>query len=337
MRPITNPPNPFESQYREFLEPAPWASVEIYEDAARQILSRNDSPDLSFRWSVNPYRGCFHACAYCYARPTHEYWGFGAGTDFDTKLIMKPNAAALLRQAFVERSWRGEVVVFSGNTDCYQPLEATYRLTRACLEVCAEFRNPVAIITKSALVLRDLDILRELHRHAWLRVYVSIPFLDTVTARRIEPGAPSPDKRFRTLRALSGEGLRTGVSLAPIIPGLNEHDIPRLVRRAKASGATDAFMSLIRLPGNTEATFAERLQEAFPDRADKVFRGIRRAREGPLSTSRFFERHKGRDAAWDTSRRLFEIACRIAGLAPSESAPIPSTFQRPTPDQLALF
>jgi DNA repair photolyase len=203
VRPIKNPPNPFESQHRELLEPAPHATVQVFTDASHEILSRNESPDLDFRWSVNPYRGCFHACAYCYARPTHEYWGLGAGTDFDSKLIVKPEAPALLRRAFLRPSWRGEMVVFSGNTDCYQPVEATYGLTRACLEVCAEFQNPVAIITKSALILRDVDLLQKLHRVARMRIYLSIPFADQETARKIEPHVPSPAKRFDTLRALS--------------------------------------------------------------------------------------------------------------------------------------
>ena len=190
MQSISNPPNPFESQHRELLEPAPYARVELFEDATREILSRNESPDLPFRWSVNPYRGCFHACAYCYARSSHEYWGFGAGTDFESKLIVKPNAADLLRKAFLKPSWKGELIVFSGNTDCYQPLEATYGLTRACLEVCAEFRNPVRIITKSALIARDLDVLTRLHEQASLRVLFSIPFSDTKTARKVEPHVP---------------------------------------------------------------------------------------------------------------------------------------------------
>ena len=189
MRTISNPPNPFDSQHRELLEPAPVAKLMVYEDETREILSRNDSPDLPFRWSVNPYRGCFHACAYCYARPSHEYWGFGAGTDFDTKIIVKEDAPRLLRRAFEKPSWCGELIVFSGNTDCYQPVEASYGLTRGCLEVCADYRNPVGIITKGALVLRDLDLLRRLHREAWVRVYFSIPFTSNDMARKVEPHA----------------------------------------------------------------------------------------------------------------------------------------------------
>ena len=158
MRQIANPPNPFESRHRELLEPPASPKLMVYTDETREILSRNDSPDLPFRWSVNPYRGCFHACAYCYARPSHEYWGFGAGTDFESKIVVKEDAPRLLRQQFEKASWPGELIVFSGNTDCYQPIEAEYGLTRACLQVCADYRNPVGIITKGALVLRDLDV-----------------------------------------------------------------------------------------------------------------------------------------------------------------------------------
>src|SRR5690349_6796628 len=203
MRSVSNPPNPFESRHRDLLEPAPAARLEMYEDASREILSRNDSPDLSFRWSVNPYRGCFHACAYCYARASHEYWGFGAGTDFESKLMVKPNAPALLRKAFLKPSSKGEFILFSGNTDCYQPLEATYGLTRACLEVCAEFRNPVGIITKSPLVTKDLDLFVTLHEKASIRVLFSIPFSDAGTARKVEPHVPSPEKRFAAMKMLS--------------------------------------------------------------------------------------------------------------------------------------
>ncbi len=162
MRTVGNPPNPFESEHRELLEPPPQVRLTVLEDETRDILSHNESPDLPFRWSLNPYRGCFHACAYCYARPSHQYWGLGAGTDFDSKIIVKHEAPALLRRAFLKPSWQGELLVFSGNTDCYQPLEASLGLTRGCLEVCAEFRNPVGIITKASLVVRDLDVLRRL-------------------------------------------------------------------------------------------------------------------------------------------------------------------------------
>ena len=215
MRKVMNPPNPFESLHRDFLEPAPHVALQMFEDSPRDILSRNDSPDLPFRWSLNPYRGCFHACAYCYARPTHEYWGFGAGTDFESKIIVKREAATLLRRTFEKPSWKGELILFSGNTDCYQPLEASLELTRACLEVCAEYRNPVGIITKGLLVLRDVDLLRRLQQEASVHVYFSIPFSDDEVARKVEPHAPSSRKRFEAMATLAQAGIPTGISLSP--------------------------------------------------------------------------------------------------------------------------
>src|SRR6266511_4068278 len=215
MRPVklvSNPPNPFESQYREFLEPPPSVKVQIYEDDTRSILSHNDSPDVGFAWSVNPYRGCFHACAYCYARPSHEYLGFGAGTDFDRKITVKPEAPRLLRDAFERPSWKGELIVFSGVTDCYQPLEASYRLTRGCLEVCAEYRNPVGIITKSPLIERDLDVLQALAKVADVGVTVSIPLWDREHAHAVEPHVASPQRRMQIIERLAAAGLDVGVN-----------------------------------------------------------------------------------------------------------------------------
>ncbi|MFZ1804705.1 MAG: radical SAM protein, partial [Nitrospira sp.] len=258
MRQISNPPNPFESQHRDLLEPAGTATLTLYADESREILSRNESPDLPFRWSVNPYRGCFHGCAYCYARPSHEYWGFGAGTDFESKLVVKEDAPQLLRRAFEKPSWHGELIVFSGNTDCYQPLEAEYGLTRACLEVCADYRNPVGIITKGALILRDLDVLVRVQRDAWVMVYFSIPFSSDEMARKVEPHAPSITKRFSAMKALSDAGIPTGISVAPVIPGLNDDDIPELLDRAYGAGARTATYSLLRLSGSLEPVFLDR-------------------------------------------------------------------------------
>ena len=282
MKPVANPPNPFLSENRELLEPAPAAAVQVLEEDGKSILSRNDSPDLPFRWSVNPYRGCFHACAYCYARTTHEYWGFGAGTDFETKLVAKPHAADRLWAAFLKPSWKGELVVFSGNTDCYQPLEATYKTTRSCLQVCAEFGNPVGIITKSSLILRDLDVLLELKEKAWIRVYFSIPFSDDDTGRKVETQAPSISKRFETMRQLSESGISTAISIAPIIPGLNEHDIPKLLHMARQAGAIEATYILLRLNGNVEDVFLERMKQHFPDRISKIIHHLREMRKGKV-------------------------------------------------------
>ncbi len=328
---VWNPPNPYLSAHRQFLEdePPPETRVEVYEDHSQSILSRNDSPDLSFRWSVNPYRGCAHACIYCYARPTHEYLGLGAGTDFETKLVVKPQAPELLRRAFLRRSWKGELVVFSGVTDCYQPLEAGWRLTRGCLEVCAEFRNPVGIITKSALVQRDIDVLQRLHREASVSVHVSIPFLDERVARLVESGAPSIARRFETVQALAAAGIPVGVGVSPLIPGLNDADIPGILRRAKACGATQAFLTLLRLPGSVREVFLHRLQERLPMRAGRVEGRLRWTRDGELSDSRFGHRHSGSGIYWETIEQMWEVWTQRLGFNRGCDPDVPSTFVRP--------
>jgi DNA repair photolyase len=309
----------------------------MFEDASREILSRNDSPDLSFRWSVNPYRGCFHACAYCYARPTHEYWGFGAGTDFESKIVVKRQAAALLRQAFQRPSWKGELIVFSGNTDCYQPMEASLELTRACLEVCAEHRNPVAIITKGILVQRDLDVLTRLQEQAWVRVYFSIPFADDDVARRVEPQAPSSHKRFEAMACLSKAGISTGISISPIIPGLNDEDLPELLQRARQAGATEAMSTLLRLAKSVESVFLERMSAAFPERFAKMTHRIREVRGGAMTDGAFFSRHHGDGPYWAMIERLFRLAKRKEGFVDFDDEAVPQTFRRPGSEQTRLF
>jgi DNA repair photolyase len=332
---VANPPNRFESTQREALEPSSRVEIQLFEDDTHQILSRNDSPDLPFRWSLNPYRGCFHACAYCYARPSHEYWGFGAGTDFESKIVLKRRAADLLKQAFEKRSWDGELIVFSGNTDCYQPLESTLGLTRACLEICAAYRNPVGIITKGALPVRDIEVFKQLQEQAWIRVYFSIAFADDETARLVEPQAPTVSKRFETMRILSEAGIPTGISVAPIIPGLNEEAIPELLARAKSAGATSATCSLLRLPGHVGTVFLDRMREAFPDRISKIIHRLQEVRGGQLSEGGFFSRHHGNGTYWRCVEQLFDVGRRRAGFV-EEDRPVPRTFRRPTAQQ-SLF
>ena len=332
MRRVDNPPNPFAAIEREWLDEPPPAELEVFEDSSQEILSANTSPDLPFRWSVNPYRGCTHACAYCYARPTHEYLGFGAGTDFDTKIVVKPRAPELLRASFLRPSWRGELVVFSGNTDCYQPLESTWRLTRRCLEVCNEFRNPVGVITKSPLVERDLDLLLELHRHASVRVFASIPFADDAIGRAIEPRVAPVSRRFETLRRLAAAGIPTGVSVAPLIPGLNDADIPRILERAREAGALYAQCVLLRLPGSVRDVFLSRLRAALPERAARVENRIRDVRAGKLDDSRFFARQRGAGIYWDMIERQWELHTRRLGFSARRNGEFDNqttTFQRP--------
>ncbi len=337
---ISNPPNPWASSHVEYLEEAPTAELEIFEEEAKSILSENDSPDVGFRWSVNPYRGCFHACAYCYARPTHQYLGFGAGTDFDRKIVVKTNAAALLRAALEKKSWRGERIVFSGDTDCYQPLEASYGITRACLEVCAEFRNPVGVITKSAVIRRDVDVLGRLAREARAQATVSIPFARDDMARKIEPGASAPARRFETLRMLSDAGVITTVAIAPIIPGLNDPDIPEILERAHAAGARRAFLIMLRLPGEVLPVFQERIAgELPPERVRKIEHAIQELRGGKMNESEFGSRFRGRGERWKAIEAMFELHCRRLGFFLDDERyddRAPTTFQRPT-RQLGLF
>jgi DNA repair photolyase len=328
-RPVSNPPNPWSTSSVEWLDGPPDARLEVYEEEATSILSENDSPDLPFRFSLNPYRGCFHACAYCYARRSHPYWGFGAGTDFERKIVVKTNAPEALRAAFLRRSWAGDAVVLSGNTDCYQPLEASYRLTRRCLEACAEFRNPVALITKGTLVRRDADVLATLAREAGASVHLSIPFASDEVARKMEPYVGSPSRRFETLRILSDAGIRTGISLAPTIPGLNDADVPELLLRARDAGARTAFHTMLRLPAEVRPVFEQRLAEAFPDRAKKVMGQVRDARGGRTNDAAFGRRMTGTGPRWRVIADLFETTCRRLGLNADDEAPAPSRFRRP--------
>lgn len=332
-RPVSNPKNPWSTTHVEWLEgaPPPDAKLEVFEEEAKSILSKNDSPDLPFRYSLNPYRGCYHGCAYCYARPTHQYLGFGAGTDFDRKIVVKTNAPELLRREFLRPAWSGDEVVFSGNTDCYQPLEASYELTRQCLSVCLEFKNPVAVITKGALVRRDIGLLAQLSQKARCHVALSIAFADDETSRRIEPYASPPSKRLETLRLLADAGVPVGVSLAPVIPGLNDGDIPELLGRARAAGATSAFLTLLRLNREVLPVFDERVRLALaPERVRRMEHALAELRGGKRSEGAFFARHVGAGERWKVIEQLFAAQCRRLGLnAEPEAGPPRSTFRRP--------
>jgi len=481
---VSNPPNPWASTHVEWLEEAPEAELEVFEEDAKSILAENDSPDLGFRFSLNPYRGCFHACAYClvgdtrilmadgrtralrdlavgdaivgtelqgkyrrcvetrvlahwstvkpayrivlregtelvasgdhrfltergwkhvtgaergaeqrphltvgdglvgkdadlpvrsieplgvempmfdittgtgdfiangvishncYARPSHQWLGFGAGTDFDRKIVVKVNAPEVLEATFKKPSWKGELILFSGDTDCYQPLEASYQLTRRCLEVCAEFRNPVSIITKSAVIRRDVDVIARLAREARAHVTLSIPFAHDDVARKIEPGASSPARRFDTLRMLSDAGISTGVNIAPVIPGLTDPDIPEILERARAAGARTAAMMLLRLPGEVLPVFQERIRDSLPiERVRKIEHAIVELRggSGKMNESAFGARGRGLGPRWRAIEALFDLHRRRLGFDLRgdewDDDERPSTFKRPT-KQLDLF
>ena len=338
--PIANPPNPWASTEVDWLGEPPDARLHVFEERAKSILSENDSPDVGMKWSVNPYRGCFHACAYCYARPSHQYLGFGAGTDFDRNLVVKVNAPELLREAMMKKGWRGESITFSGNTDCYQPLEAAYRITRRCLEVCLELRNPAHVITKGALVRRDVDLLVALTKEARVGVTMSIPFADDAMGRAIEPYASACSARFETMRILSEAGIPTSLNIAPVIPGLNDADVPELLERAKVAGARSAAVLPVRLAAEVLPVFMERLAAAFPTRVSKVTHGIQQIRGGKLNASGFGARMTGIGPRWDAIHSLFVAHCRRLGLRSWEAdegvgevAEEPSTFRRPQAQQ----
>ncbi|MGZ8845984.1 MAG: radical SAM protein [Pyrinomonadaceae bacterium] len=334
MRYVVNPPNPWLTHSVEWIGEPPAAKIEVFEETeTRTIISSNDSPDVAFDHSINCYRGCVHGCTYCFSRPTHEYLDFGAGTDFERKIVVKVNAPALLRRELMRPSWKGEHIVFSFTSDPYIPLEANYKLTRACLEVCAEFRNPVGIVTKSALIRRDIDVLQELSREASLGVYFSIPFDDYDIARALEPFAPSPNARFSAMKELADAGIQVGIGIAPTIPGLTT-DIPRLLKRARHCGATKAFINMLRLPGSVAPYFEQRLREKLPTKADRVLNRIRDARGGKLNSSVFGERMRGKGQYWQAQEKLFSIYAKRLGFnehrVGSDYHSEQNSFRRPT-------
>lgn len=325
-----NPPNPYLATRVEYLEEAPEQRLEIYEEEARSIVSHNQSDDLPFAHSVNPYRGCIHACAYCYARPTHQYLGFGAGTDFDRKIVVKRNAPQLLRAHFLKASWQGDAVMFSGVTDCYQPIEHRYRLTRQCLEVCAEFHNPVMIVTKGALVARDVDVLKTLSERAMTSVCFSLATTHEDTLKTLEPWASSAARRLDAMKTLSLAGVRTGVLVSPIIPGLTDSEVVRVLEAARDHGARDAFMTLLRLPGEVAEVFSARVTTAWPERGPKLLRLLTESRDGAVDQRRFGDRMKGEGPRWEITRQLFVNARERLGFErerPWHEAP--RTFRRP--------
>ena len=327
--PIANPPNPWASTEVEYLDEVPLSKVEIFEDASQSIIASNDSPDVGFAYSVNAYRGCNHACAYCFARPSHEYLSFGAGTDFDTKIVVKRQAAALLRKAFEKPSWKGDLLMFSGVTDCYQPLEASLQLTRACLEVCLEYRNPVALITKSPLIERDLDLLLRLNEEASVSVAISIPIWEQGLARAIEPGVATPKRRIQTIERLAKAGLKVGVMVAPIIPGVSDEGMAEVLEAAREAGATGAGYVLLRLPGSVKEVFESRIRAALPLRAEKIMHRIRETRNGALYDSRYGVRGRGEGHYAEAINAVFRTTKRRLGFEMDRCVERPDTFRRP--------
>ena len=341
-----NPRNRFERIDVDF-EPGESAAergdvppTQLFRDDSKTVLSRNDSPDLGFEYSLNPYRGCEHGCIYCYARPTHEYLGFSAGLDFESRILVKERAPELLREALLSRRWKPQVIVLSGVTDPYQPVERKLRITRRCLEVLAEFRNPVAIVTKNHLVTRDIDLLRELGRFGACGVFLSITSVSPSLSARMEPRASTPRRRFEALRELSEAGIPCGVMAAPIVPGLNDDQIPAILEAAADAGARRAGYILLRLPHGLRELFSDWLATHFPERRERVLNRLREARSGRLNDPRFHRRMKGGGEYAEQIGRLFETSRRRAGLDGGHGRGVggesTAAFRRRT-DQRSLF
>jgi len=308
-------------------------------DNSKSIVSENNSPDVPFRYSLNPYRGCEHGCAYCYARNTHEYLGFNAGLDFESRILVKHDAAALFRAFLARDGWKPEEIAFSGVTDCYQPAERQYRLTRQCLEVALEFRQPVGIVTKNALICRDLDLLRELAALRLVHANISVTTLDAGLAGRLEPRTSRPLARLRAIELLAATGVPTRIMLAPVIPGLNDEEIPALLAAGKQAGAQSAAYILLRLPLAVEPIFLDWLARHLPSRAARIESLIRQSRAGALSSSGWGTRMRGSGRLAEQIERIFQVFRRRLLL----DRPLPAhdftQFRRPGPGerQLKLF
>lgn len=315
-------------------DPSP--RTQFFRDESRNVLATNDSPDICFDFSFNPYRGCEHGCIYCYARPTHEFLSFSPGLDFETKIMVKEDAAKLLRKTFSSKKWKPQSVAFGGVTDCYQPAERRFMITRQCLEVCVDFLNPMGVVTKSALVTRDIDLLSELARHQAAGVYISVTTLDPELARRMEPRAATPTARLRAVRELSEAGIPVGVMFSPVIPGLNDHELNDVMREAAAAGAKGCFYTVVRLPYAVKDLFEEWLVTHYPERKDKVLGRIRDTRSGKLNESEWGIRMRGQGPWADTFNKFFKLARERAGLAEGMPRLSAASFRRPG-EQQALF
>jgi DNA repair photolyase len=337
-----NPANRFEALHYELED---WCEpdmetrsvpTQFLRDDSQTIISYNNSPDIGFDASVNPYRGCEHGCAYCYARPTHEYLGLSAGIDFETRILVKPNAANLLAVELAKPSWTPQHLALSGVTDAYQPIERKLQITRACLKVLAEFRNPAIVITKNHLVTRDADHLGELARFNASAVSISITTLDPKLARILEPRASSPSHRLDAIARLHEANIPVGVSVAPIIPGLNEHEIPAITATAAKAGAQFASYTILRLPLAVAPIFVAWLENHFPERKEKILGRIRSIRNGKLNDADFGTRMRGDGPMAEEIRQIFQVSCRRAGLNRTRKELSLGAFRRLLPNQPEL-
>ena len=341
-----SPANRFEKLHVDLTDPdvvdvdhetedTPRRQTQYFRDGTRTIITRNTSPDVGFETSLNPYRGCEHGCIYCYARPTHEYLGFSAGLDFESKIMVKTNASELLHRELESPRWQPQTLVLSGVTDPYQPVERKLRITRGCLDVLAQFRNPVAIITKNHLVTRDIDILRELTACDAAAVNISVTSLNPMLQRVLEPRTTSPQGRLDAVAQLRAAGIPVGVMVAPIIPGLTDHEVPKILEACAKAGAQFAGYTIVRLPWAVAPLFEHWLEEHFPDRKEKVLRRIRHLRGNRLNNSQWHKRMTGEGIFAEQIESLFKVACRRAGIGSRPTLSCKS-FRRSTM-QLPLF
>ena len=346
-----NPKNRFLELYLEPVEDGPWydefengtfsplgrkVPTTFFIDTSKTILAKNDSPDIPFTYSLNPYRGCEHGCIYCYARPSHEYLGFSSGLDFETKIMVKRDAPELLRETFMKKSWEPQVVSLSGNTDCYQPAERKLKLTRRCLEVFLEFRNPVGIVTKNALVQRDIDILEEMAKLNIVSVLLSITTLDQELARKMEPRTSPPFKRLETIELLASHGIDVGVNASPIIPGLNDEEIPAILQAAKDHGAEFASTTIARFPYAVKELFIDWLDREFPLKKEKILSRVKMVHGGKMNSSEFGKRMSGKGEIAEVIHDLFKTNVRRLGLNRARYHLTVDHFRR-NPRQIEMF
>src|SRR5688572_11922623 len=336
-----NPPNRFERLHVEAdpdcpPDERPHPRTEFYHDATESLLTRNDSPDVGFMYGLNSYRGCEHGCSYCFARPFHEYLGWSSGLDFETKIMVKTRAPELLRRELSAKRWKPQPIAMSGVTDCYQPAERQFKLTRACLQVCAELRHPIFIITKNALVTRDIDVLSELARYNCVAVHVSVTTLDTDLAGAMEPPASRPTARLNAIRQLADAGIPAGVMVAPVIPGLTEHEMPAILDAAAAAGARRAGYVLLRLPHAVKEIFTQWLENHAPGKKTRILDRMRTLSGGKLYSSDWGKRMTGEGIFAEQLSTMFDVSARRAGLNTDSFSLSIEHFRKPG-EQLALF
>jgi DNA repair photolyase len=338
---VGNPKNRFES-IETVLEPQDNDDVsaphtEFFPDRSKSLIAYNDSPDVGFDASINPYRGCEHGCVYCYARPSHEYLGFSSGLDFETKIMVKEDAPELLRKELSSRSWKPQLIALSGNTDCYQPVEKKKQLTRRCLEVLLEFRNPVVIITKNFLVTRDADILAELARYDCVGVTISVTTLDHKLSSLLEPRASRPARRLAAIKILADAGVPVGYLQAPMIPGLTDAEAPAIGTAAAKAGASFSGYVALRLPFAVKSLFEDWLERNYPEKKKKILSRVREIRGGKLNDPNFQSRMRGEGIYAEQMAELFQLARKKSGIAERWPKLTTEHFRRPVKDQLSLF